>query len=80
MYKYKFGDRVINTASTTHIPDGAHGTVQEESDTPWVKWDNGILCCRSEDYLALEDGRPSLETYSDKELIAELFRRHGDVK
>ena len=49
--KFKIGDRVINTKATTFIPEGMTGTVAEDDSCPWVKWDNGEVLCRDEDYL-----------------------------
>jgi hypothetical protein len=49
----KIGDRVINTKATAGIPEGMTGTVAEDSDCPWVKWDNGETWCRNDDYLEL---------------------------
>ena len=49
----KIGDRVINTKATAGIPEGMTGTVAEDSDCPWVTWDNGEVLCRNDDYLKL---------------------------
>ena len=49
--KFKIGDRVRNTKATAGIPEGMTGTVAEDSDAPWVRWDNGEVLVRSEDYL-----------------------------
>lgn len=52
--KFNKGDRVVNTRTTAYIPEGAHGTVMENSNCPWIKWDGGETHCRYEDYLEPE--------------------------
>ena len=49
--RFKVGDRVTNTIATAFIPEGMTGTVAEDSDAPWVRWDNGEVLVRNEDYL-----------------------------
>lgn len=39
MAKFKKGDRVRNTEEDLFLDVGDIGTVQEESDTPFVLWD-----------------------------------------
>ena len=50
---YKIGERVVNTKSTAGIPKGMTGTAAEESDCPWILWDNGELLCREDKHLEL---------------------------
>lgn len=53
MTVYKIDDRVVNTKPTAGIPEGMTGTVLEDSDCPWVEWDNGQTWARNGDYLKL---------------------------
>lgn len=50
---YKIGDRVVNVKPTPGIPAGTCGTVAENSDCPWIAWDNGNVMCRQDKYLKL---------------------------
>lgn len=50
------GDRVRSTSSTAFLPEGTTGTVKEDSDCPWVDWDNGMYLCRNGDFLKLVEG------------------------
>lgn len=53
MPKFKIGDRVVAVNENIWVPVGTVGTVDEDSEVPFVKWDNGSRWCLRESEMKL---------------------------
>ena len=53
--KFKIGDKVVCIEKNAWVPVGTVGIVREDSDTPFVDWENGDLWCLRESCMELFD-------------------------
>ena len=77
MPKFKIGDKVVVVNENNWVPVGTVGTVREDSEVPFVNWDNGDHWCLRECDMKLYS--PDIKKGDRVRLITDNYKEEWEL-